>query len=115
MVVLMALIVWLLLGDISQLLLFIPGLIALPVFALVPSLGGKGVPLSIPVDAAKAAGRGQSMIVVMVIAFALAGVAGWTWQNGCFWRFILAEAIVAAILYVGLRVMLAKVRWSSAE
>ena len=62
MLLLVGLIVWLLRGDFSQLILFLPGIIALPVFALVPSIGGKGVPLSLPTDAAKSAGRGLSMI-----------------------------------------------------
>ena len=62
MLLLVGLIVWLLRGDLSQLILFLPGIIALPVFALVPSLGGKGVPLSLPTDAAKSAGRGLNMI-----------------------------------------------------
>jgi ABC-2 type transport system permease protein len=115
MAILMGLIVWLMRGDASQLLLFIPGLIALPVFALIPSFGGKGVPLSIPVDAAKAAGRGLNMIGVMVISFALAGAAAWSWSHEWFWWFILGEAVVAAILYLVMRQLLAKVLWPSAE
>lgn len=115
MLALMGLIVCVLGGGASALLLFIPGIIALPIFALVPSLSGKGVPLSIPVDAAKAAGRGMTMIVVMFIAFALAGLTEWSWNQGCFWPLVAGEAAVAAILYAGLRWRLGQVRWDSAE
>ena len=115
MVVLMALIVWALRSDVTQLLLFIPGLIALPLFALVPNLGGKGVPLSIPGDAAKAAGRGLRMIGILPVAFALAGGAEWSWHGGWFWWFVLAEAVVAMVLYVILRLQLDQARWPSME
>ena len=73
MLMIVGLIVWLLRGELSQLILFLPGLIALPVFALVPSIGGKGVPLSLPADAAKSAGRGLNMILVMMISFCAGG------------------------------------------
>ena len=52
---LVGLIAWLLGGGIQQLILFLPGIIALPVFSLTASLGGRGVPLSLPADAAAAA------------------------------------------------------------
>jgi hypothetical protein len=116
MLLLVGLIVWLLLrDDLSQLLLLLPGIVALPVFALVPSLGGHGVPLSLPTDAAKSAGRGLNMILVMFIAFALAGLASWSWSHGWFWWLVLAETAVAAGLYAVMRVSIASARWSSAE
>jgi hypothetical protein len=115
MLLLVGLIVWLLRGDWSQLVLLLPGIIALPVFALVPSLGGKAVPLSQPTDAAKSAGRGLNMIVVMIIAFALAGLASLAWSQGWFWRLVLGEFVVAAGLYLFMRRSLARVRWESVE
>ena len=116
MMVLAGLIVWLLRGNLTPLILFLPGLIALPVFALVPSLGGKGgVPLSVPPDAAKSASRGLSLIGVMIVTFALAGIASLAWSQGWFWWLILGEAVVAAMLYAILRVRLGRTRWASAE
>ena len=94
---------------------FIPGFIALPVFALIPNFGGKAVPLSVPNDAAKAAGRGLSMLGVMLVSFALAGLAQWSWLGGWFWWFVLAETVVAVVLYVVLRSLLAKVTWTPLE
>ncbi|MDE3099002.1 MAG: hypothetical protein KGJ88_05980 [Verrucomicrobiota bacterium] len=115
MMLLVALIVWLMRGNLSQLVLFLPGIIALPVFALVPNLGGHGVPLSQPTDPAKSATRGLNMIVVMIIAFALAGLTSFSWTQGWFWWLVLGEAVVAISLYSGLRLALAKSTWPSNE
>jgi hypothetical protein len=111
MMLLVGLIVWLLRGDLTPLVLFLPGIIALPVFALVPSLGGRSVPLSLPTDAAKSAGRGLNMIVVMAITFGLAMTASLAWTQGWFWWLVLGEAIVAVCLYCVMRLSLAGTRW----
>lgn len=115
MLLLVALIVWLLRGDLTPLILFLPGLIALPVFALVPSIGGKAVPLSQPTDAAKSAGRGLNMILVMLLTFGLAMVSSLAWTQGWFWWLVAGEAAVAVVLYATMRFALAKVRWPSTE
>jgi hypothetical protein len=115
MLLLVGLIVWLLRGDFSQLILFLPGIIALPVFALVPSIGGKGVPFSLPTDAAKSAGRGLNMILVMMIAFGLAELTSLSWSQGWFWWLVLGETIVAVGLYSAMRLKLANVLWPSIE
>ena len=111
MLLLVGMIVWLLRGDLTPLILFLPGIIALPVFALVPSLGGGGVPLSLPTDAAKSAGRGLNMMIVMAITFGLAMVASLAWTQGWFWWLVLGEAIVAVCLYCGMRLSLTRTRW----
>jgi hypothetical protein len=113
MLLLVALIIWLLRGKVDELALLLPGVISLPVFALVPGLGGHGVPLSLPTDATKAASRGSNMMLVMMIAFALAGVASFSWTQGWFWRFVLGEAVVAAALYFTLRRTISRAPWPS--
>jgi len=115
MLLLVGLVVWLLRGDVTQLILFLPGLIALPVFALLPSLGGRGVPLSVPPDAAKSANRGLGLIGVMIITFGLAQVASLAWTQHWFRWLILGESLVAAALYGILRFRLSQARWPSAE
>jgi hypothetical protein len=114
-VALVGLIVWLLRGDTSQLVLLLPGTIALPVFALIPCLGGHGVPLSLPTDAAKGAGRGLSMVAVMMVTLVLAALASVARAQGWFWWFVLGETIVAAGLYSAMRWLLSAVRWPSTE
>lgn len=115
MLVLFGLIVWLMVGASSQLALLLPGLIALPVYALIPCLGGKAVPLSLPTEEAKSAGRGVTLIGVMMIAMALSGLASWAWSDGWFWWLVLAETIVAAGIYAGLYASLRTVRWKPLE
>ena len=113
MLLLVSLIVWLLRGNPTPLILFLPGLIALPVFALVPSIGGKAVPLSLPTDASQSAKRGLNMMFVMFLTFGLAMVASLAWTQGWFWWLVAGEAVVAGVLYVTMRLALAKVRWSA--
>jgi hypothetical protein len=106
---------WMTGGEKSQLLLFLPGIIALPVYALVPSLGGGGVPLSLPIEEAKGAKRGLTMIVVMLVSAPLAGVAIWAKHGGWLQWFLTSEALLAITIYAGMRVGLARVRWRSLE
>jgi len=115
MLLLFGLIVWVMVSDHSQLLLVLPGLIALPIYALIPCVGGKAVPLSLPTEEAKSTGRGLTMIGVMVIAMALSGLSTWAWSGGWFWWFVLVETVLAAGIYVGLYASLAAVRWQSLE
>jgi hypothetical protein len=115
MVVLTGVVVWLLRGNLSQLVLLLPGIIALPVFALVPSIGGHGVPLSLPTDEAKSTSRGLNMFLVMIPSMGLAWLASWAWSGGWFWWLMLVETIVAIGLYAAMRMALANVRWPSTE
>ena len=112
---LFGLIVWLLQNQDSHPALLLPGLLAIPVYALIPSLRGKNIPFSLPAEEAKSAGRGLTMIGVMLISMVLSGVSLWAWNTGWFWWFVLAEAIVVIGLYVGIRASLASVRWKPME
>lgn len=115
MLLLFGLIAWLVNGNVSNLLLLLPGMVALPVYALLPNLRGKGVPLSLPTEEAKSASRGLSMIGIMAVAAALARLATFGLGKGWFWWLILGEAVLVALLYVALRAMMNRARWSSME
>jgi len=116
LLLLFALVAWWITGeDRSQLLLFLPGLIALPVYALVPSLGGRGVPLSLPIEEAKGAKRGLTMVAVMLVSMPMAGIALWAKRGGWLQWFLAGEVILAAGIYAALRAHLARVRWRSLE
>jgi ABC-2 type transport system permease protein len=103
--------IWFTQGDIVQLFLLVPGLIAMPVYALVPSLFGS-VPFSQPVDEAKSAGRGLSMIGTIFAAGVIAAVATLAWTAGFFWYFVTVELLVAIGSYAVLRFYLNRRRWS---
>jgi len=109
------LIVWALRGQVSSLALLLPGVIALPVFALLPNLGGKGVPLSLPTEASKSASRGALMIGVMVVAGLLSGLASFAWSGGWFGWLLLFELVIVCVLYVGLRASISAARWPPME
>jgi hypothetical protein len=102
-------------GFSSQLLLFLPGVIALPVYALVPGLIGKAIPLSSPIEEGKSAGRGLAMILVMFISMALSGIAVFLFSQGYFWPFLAVETTVVIVVYIIMRLAFKNVRWQSAE
>lgn len=101
--------------DNSTLLLLLPGMLALPVYALVPCLMGEAVPLSKPTEEAKSTSRGLKFFGVMLISMAVSGIAYWAWISGWFWWLILGETAVVAVAYTGMRASLNGLRWSPAE
>jgi ABC-2 type transport system permease protein len=106
---------WVLRGQASYLAVLLPGVIALPVFALLPNLGGKGVPLSLPTEEAKSANRGLLMIGVMLVSGILSAVATWAWSGGWFGWLLVGELVIASVLYVGLRASISAARWPPME
>jgi hypothetical protein len=112
---LFGLLTWLLGGNSSRLLLLLPGTITVPLFALVPCLNGKGIPLSIPTEAAKAAGRGLYMWGSTIAAVILAGLAAWAWSGSWYTWFLLGEAVIVTIAYIALRASLSKAAWSALD
>jgi hypothetical protein len=115
MLLVVAVVIGLIHGFNSQIFLLLPGIIALPAYALVPGLFGKAVPLSAPSEEAKAAGRGLSYFVVMIISFVLSGLAIVCRSQGWYWQFLLIEALVTGGIYAGMRYAVGKIRWQSAE
>jgi hypothetical protein len=109
------LMIWIAQRDLSQLLLLLPGVVAMPVFSLVPGLLGHGVPLSRPTEEAKGATRGLSMVLAMMVAFAISGAAMFSRWAGFFYWFVGIETVVAIGVYAALRLVIANSRWPAAE
>jgi len=110
------LLAWLLSGGLGMsLLLLLPGILVIPLYALIPGLGGHGIPLSQPTESAKAAGRGLRMIGVMFISMALAGIATFAWYKGWFGPFLLLEVVITAALYFLFRLRVDTTPWPSLE
>jgi hypothetical protein len=101
--------------DSSTLLLLLPGMLALPVFAMVPCLMGEAVPLSKPTEEAKSTSRGWKFFGIMMISMTISGVAYIAWTIGWFWWLMLVETVAVAAIYAGMRASLAKLQWSPAE
>jgi hypothetical protein len=110
-----SLIIWLVGIKASHLAVLLPGLVALPVYSLVPCLGGKAVPLSQPMEEAKSAARGLQMIAVMLVSMVLAGLSIWSWSGGWFFWLLLVETILVVGIYKAMRASLASARWTSLE
>ena len=115
LLLLLGLTAWLLPNDVSRLWLLLPGMVALPVFALLPCLSGNAVPLSRATEEAKSAGRGLTMIGATIISAMLAGVAAWSWTGGWFKGFLLVETFIAVSLYLGMRASMTGLRWRPEE
>jgi hypothetical protein len=109
------LLAWLFRGHLLHFPLLLPGLIALPIYALIPCLGGRGVPLSLPTDEAKSAGRGLRMIGVMAVSIGLSALALVSWSGGWFKWLVPVEFVMMIGLYVGMRVAITRARWPSME
>lgn len=113
--VVFALLAWAMRGASSQLPLLLPGIIALPIYAMVPCLGGHAVPFCQPVETAKSAGRGLKVFLVMILSAAISGLATWAWVKGWFWWLMLAETLLAIGLYWSMRASVSRARWPSME
>jgi hypothetical protein len=113
--ILFGLIAWFAQKDVGHLVLLLPGMIALPIYALIPCLNGKGVPFSLPTEEAKPARQGLRMLAVMFISFPLAGLTSLAWSRGWFWWFVLGEVVVVASVYAILRARINGLAWDSIE
>ena len=115
MILFVAMVVWLLQGDPSQLALLLPGIIAMPLFCIMPSVGGGNVPLSMPTDEAKSASNAVNTIGLMIVGFGLAGLTTFAWAQGWFWWLVAGETVVVVGLYRVVRWLAARARWPSIE
>jgi hypothetical protein len=109
------LLAWVIRGDLSHLPLLLPGVIALPVYSMIPCLRGKAVPFSLPTEEAKSATRGLSMIGFVFVSMGVAGLAIWSWSGGWFSRFLAVELLLAIGIYLTLRLSVTTARWPSLE
>jgi hypothetical protein len=95
--------------------LLLPGLIALPVYALVPGAIEKTVPLAKPAEEAKSAMRGAVMFVLMMSALVIPGLAMGARYLGAFWVFILVEALLAAAICLAMFSAISRKTWDPLE
>jgi hypothetical protein len=101
--------------DLSHALLLLPGVIVMPIFALVPSLDGSGVPLIFPVEEAKAARRGLLMFAATFMGMILSGITALVWSVGWFGWFVLAELAIAIPVYASIRRRVRSLRWDDLD
>jgi hypothetical protein len=114
-IVIVGLIVWIAQRNVSQLLLFLPGIILMPVMALVPALLHHGVPFSVPNEESKSAGRAFKMIGIMLPVAAFSGIIAWSFSRDWFGWLLLAELLVMIPVYFGLKMFVSRLRWQPLE
>lgn len=104
-----------LIKDLSRLALLLPGIFVIPLYAMFPCLGGKAVPLSLPIDESKSAGRSLAVLGVMLVSSAVSGLATWSWSGGWFGWLLIVEASLVGGIYLLMNRSVAAVRWPSLE
>jgi hypothetical protein len=102
-------------GNASQLRLMVPGVMAIPIYAMVPCLGGRSVPLSRPTDEAKAATRGFRMIGVMIFSGLLAAAATFADSHHLLNYLISGEFILVVTAYLLMRVSASRAPWPALD
>ena len=95
--------------------LLLPGLIALPVYALLPGAIEKAVPLSKPTEEAKSATRGAMIFILMISALALPGIGMAVRSQGFYWQFLLLEAVFSVAACLALNVLISRKQWDALE
>jgi hypothetical protein len=113
--ILAAVVVCLLPNGPASAIMLLPGLIAMPVYALVPGAIEKTVPLSKPAEEAKSATRGAVMFVLMITALAVPGLAIGAKMIGFFWVFLLVEALLAAAICLAMSSAISRKTWDPLE
>jgi hypothetical protein len=98
-----------------ELLLLLAGFLPAPLYALLPALGAQAVPLSVPNEEARAAGRALRTLGFMLPAVAVAGLALWADHGGWLGSFLIGEAAVVLVSYALVRVAVARAPWPSSE
>lgn len=102
-------------GSLIPLTMLLPGLLLMPVCSMIPCLRGGGVPLSLPTEEAKSAGRGMTMFGAMFGAMAVSGLAVLAKLAGWFWPFVGVELllVLAACQLLGAKIRSAQ--WKPME
>jgi hypothetical protein len=95
--------------------LLLPAVMLLPVYALLPALITGSVPLSMPTEEAKAAGRGFVIMFAMFAGIGIGVASAIAWRFGFFWYLTCLEAVVVSIFCLLADRHLRGVRWKSAE
>ncbi|MCC6153976.1 MAG: hypothetical protein IT367_09475 [Candidatus Hydrogenedentes bacterium] len=101
--------------DLSQLLLMLPGIIAMPVLAIAMTYDNGCVPLSMPSEEAKNMSRGLVMMLITFSSFPIAGVSAWAWYTGWFHWFLAGELVLAIGVYLLFRANVNRMAWRSLE
>jgi ABC-2 type transport system permease protein len=101
--------------DVSDLLLLLPGVIALPLVSIIPNMGGRSVPLSQPIEQAKAASRGLTLMGTTFATIGLSMVAMLARHFEMLVPFLIVELLVVVPLYYALHRSVTRAGWTAMD
>jgi hypothetical protein len=102
-------------GGWGQLIYLLPGVLSLPIFGRVLALDGRFLPLSMPVEDAKSAGRGLKILLPMFAALGVGGAAAVAKSFGYYYEFLLAEMLLAGGIALLMDRKTRGLRWPTIE
>ncbi|MEO5712717.1 MAG: hypothetical protein ABIT37_04440, partial [Luteolibacter sp.] len=102
-------------GGVSSLFQLLPGILALPIFSRISGISSDQLPLSLPGEEAKAAGRGLLSMVAMISAMAVGGAAAVAQSFGYFNTFLIVEAVIALTCALLMDSKIRSLRWNPLE
>lgn len=102
-------------GSFSGLSQLLPGVLALPVYSRISGMVSSQLPLSLPGEEVKSAGRGLMFIGAMLSAMLLGGMAGVARNFGHLTSFLVVEAAIAILCAVLMDSRIRRLSWSPIE
>jgi len=111
MLVILALIAWAMGANRADLLMLIPGVITIPVFALMACWMTNPVPFGSPAESARSAGRGWKIMSGLLISMPIAALSAGAKMFGYFWPFIGLEIVACAIACQLIQYRCRAVKW----
>lgn len=95
----------------ANIALLAPGLLAIPIYAIVPCLGGRAVPCSLPASSIESTRRGMMMILVMGLSAIWGGIAMIGWHFGFYGWLLAGQAAAVAVAYAIMRATVTRAPW----
>ena len=111
----LALAVFFIPGGYEKIIMLLPGVIAMPAYAAISGAWAKTIPFSRPSEEAKSAGRGLSLVGMMMSSFVVSGIAIAAEKLGYLPIYLLIETAVSSALCLALGKVIDSAKWPPAE
>jgi len=95
----------------AHLVMLLPGILSMPVYAHLAGVLGKGVPLSRPPEDAQSGNRGLWMIGATIPTLIVSGLGLLAWKTQVFGFFLAAEVLLVALLCLLMKRKIDKSTW----
>ncbi|GAA5129581.1 hypothetical protein JIN84_03530 [Luteolibacter yonseiensis] len=112
-VLVVAAVCWWITGSIRSLESILPGLLALPIYSRILACRAEHLPLSVPGEEAKSAGRGLYVMLGMFSALAIGGVAAVAKSYGYLYPLLAVEFLATCVFAVLLDLKVGRLAWTA--